>query len=132
MCDILNKLEELTPHLPPTPFLADYKSGNGSTVNYSFENGSVVSETVYAVDEIGISKSFVPKGVKIDIHEHPFSAEWLIILEGVLMVYVGSKEEKLHKYDSIKIDTKQPHYAIAVEDSTVIAITVPKDDGYPD
>lgn len=132
MCAILNKLEELTSQLPIIPDLSKYKIGVGKTVTYLFDNGKAVSENIYSTPDIGIAKTFIKEGVKFDIHKHEVSGEWIIVLNGILKVFVDSGETELHKYDSIKIEAKKPHFAIAVTDTTIIAITIPKDDGFPE
>lgn len=132
MCNIINKLEQLTPKLPPVPDLASYRFNRGSTVTYAFKAGDAVSENIYSTPDVGIAKTFIKEGVTFDIHKHKISGEWIIVLNGVLKVFVDSVESELHKNDSIKIDAKKPHFAIAVTDTTFIAITVPKDDGFPE
>ena len=132
MCAIINKLEQLTPKLPLIPTLSKYKSNSGKIANYVFGSGTVVSESLYATPDIGIAKTYIKEGITFDIHKHEISGEWLIVLNGILKVVVDGEEYILNKYDSIKIDAKKPHFAIAVADTTLIAITVPKDDGFPE
>jgi quercetin dioxygenase-like cupin family protein len=132
MCDILNKLEKLTPQLPIIPDLSKYKVGMGHMVTYVFDSGVAISENIYSTPDIGIAKTSIKEGVTFDIHQHSISGEWIIVLNGILKVFVDSEELELHKYDSVKIDAKKPHFAIAVTDTTFIAITVPKDDGFPE
>jgi quercetin dioxygenase-like cupin family protein len=132
MCKILKKLEELTPQLPVIPDLSKYKTTTGRMATYVFDSGNAISENVYSTPDIGIAKTTIKEGVTFDIHKHNISGEWIIVLNGVLKVFVDSVETELYKYDSIKIDAKKPHFAIAVTDTTFIAITVPKDDGFPE
>ena len=132
MCDILDRLERLTTNLPPIPALSEYKVGVGKTATYVFETGNAVSESIYSTPDIGIAKTHIKEGVTFDIHKHDISGEWIIVLNGVLKVFVDSEAIELRKYDSIKIDAKKPHFAIAETDTTIIAITVPKDDGFPE
>lgn len=132
MCNIIKKLEQLTPKLPPVPDLVFYRVSRGTPVTYAFKAGDAVSENIYSTPDIGIAKTFIKEGVTFDIHKHEISGEWIIVLNGVLKIFVDSVETELHKYDSIKIDAKKPHFAMAVTDTTIIAITVPKDDGFPE
>ncbi len=104
----------------------------GNVTTYVFDTGVVVSENIYSTPDIGIAKSSIKQGVRFDIHQHRLSGEWIIVLNGILKVFVDSVEQDLYKYDSIKIDAKKPHFAVAVTDTTFIAITVPKDDGFPE
>ena len=131
MCKILDKLNELTPNLP-APTLSKYKAVNGSITTYNFESGSAISENIYSIPEIGIAKTFIKGGTTFDIHQHELSGEWIIVLNGELKIYIKSEFQTLYKYDSVKIDAKKPHFAIAIQDTTIIAITIPRDDGFPE
>lgn len=131
MCKILDKLNELTPNLP-APTLSKYKAANGLITTYNFESGSAISENIYSIPEVGIAKTFIKGGTTFDIHHHEYSGEWIIVLSGELKIYVDSEYETLLKYDSVRIGAKKPHFAIAVQDTTFIAITIPRDDGFPE
>lgn len=132
MCVALDKLEELTPNLPLVPSLSDFKIIKDDVTNYKLENGEATSESIYSTEEIAIAKFFIPKDGIFRTHVHSNSDEWLILLKGILEVAIEKDSTVLHKYDSIKITADKPHKAVAVENSTIIAITVPRDDGFPE
>lgn len=132
MCEILDKLEIMTPNLPPISRLGDFKFTQNGITTYQFESGTAISEKIYSVADVAIAKTIIPKGTKFDVHLHEISGEWIIVLSGSLTVNIDGSNHILNKYDSIKIIAKEPHYAIAVEDTTIIAITIPRDDGFPE
>lgn len=132
MCEVLFKLEQLTPDLPPVPQLSNFKEEFNDVIVYRFKEGVVRSSNVYSEDDIAIAKSFIPNGVTFDMHSHKYSREWVIVLEGLLKLTLDGEELVLDKYDSIKIEADKPHSAKALQDTTIIAITIPKDDGFPE
>lgn len=132
MCMLIDKLEEITPKLPEYPPLSSFKVVSNNQTRYVFKNGVAVSENIYNTDDIAIAKTFIPKGVTVEPHAHIISNEWVIVLDGVLKIFSEEEEKILNKHDSVMVIANKPHYAIAVEDTTIIAITVPKDDGWPD
>ncbi len=132
MCMLIDKLEEITPKLPEYPPLSSFKVVSNNQTRYVFKNGVAVSENIYNTDDIAIAKTFIPKGVMIEPHAHIISNEWVIVLDGVLKIFSEKEEKILNKHDSVMVIANKPHYAIAVEDTTIIAITVPKDDGWPE
>ena len=132
MCIALEQLERLTPTLPHIPTLSDFKHVNGDVTTYEFDNGVAISENIYSIQDVAIAKTLIPKGTNFNTHQHNISAEWVIVLDGILDVTIEADSVILKKYDSIKIDAAKPHSAIAVEDTTIIAITVPRDEGHPE
>ena len=129
---ILDKLEELTSVLPHIPTLSDFKVEHDNITTYEFSNGVAISHNIYSTNDIAIAKTFIPKGTNFETHQHNVSGEWIIVLDGVLDLTLDSTSTLLKKYDSIKIDAAKPHSAIAVEDTTIIALTVPRDEGHPE
>ena len=132
MCMLIDKLEEITPKLPEYPPLVTFKVVTNEGTIYKFKNGVAISENIYTTDDIAIAKTFIPKGVTVEPHAHIISNEWVIVLDGVLKIFSEEEEKILNKHDSVMVIANKPHYAIAVEDTTIIAITVPKDDGWPE
>ena len=127
----LDKLEELTPNLPLLPSLEDFRIINEGVIKYRLNKGEAISESIYSTEDIAIAKFYIPAAGVLETHIHRTSDEWLIILEGTLEIFTEDSYNILTKYDSVKITADKPHKAIAVENSTIIAITVPRDDGFP-
>jgi len=129
---LIDKLEEITPRLPEYPPLSSFKVITGiNQARYNFRNGTILSENIYSTHDVAIAKTFIPKGTIIEPHAHAVSDEWVIVIEGSLKMFSEDNEQLLNKHDSIMVIANKPHHAIAVEDTTIIAITVPKDDGWP-
>lgn len=129
---VLDKLEQITPSLPIVHFFGEFRSIRNGIISYRLNKGETISESIYSTEDLAICKLFIPKGRSLDTHIHLESDEWLIILEGTLGLELGDDYKLLSKYESIKITADKSHKAIAVESSTIIAITVPRDDGFPD
>lgn len=131
MCEVLDRLESLTTKLPPVANLSEFRVDCEGVTTYEFDDGVAISENIYSTKDVAIAKTFIPEGTNFNTHIHNINTEWIIILEGVLQIIIETESTVLNKYDSIKIDMAKPHSAIAVEDTTIIAITVPRDEGYP-
>ena len=132
MCTALDKLEELTPNLPIVPSIKDFQIITEGIIKYRLDKGEAISESIYSTEDIAIAKFHIPKGSTFPTHAHFNSDEWLIVIHGTLGLIIEEKYILLNRYDSIKITADKPHQAIAVEESTIIAITVPRDDGFPE
>lgn len=132
MCMALDKLEELTPKLPLVPSIKDFQIINEGVVKYRLDKGEAISQSIYSTEDIAIAKFHIPEGSTFPTHAHYNSDEWLIILNGTISLLLEEEYILLNRYDSIKITADKPHQAIAVENSTIIAITVPRDDGFPE
>lgn len=129
---LIDKLEEITPNLPEVPLLTDFKKIENLVTSYEFKDGVAISQNLYNTPDIAIAKTFIPKGTTFEEHIHYVSGEWVIILEGALKMFFDGKEQLLNKHDCVMVIANKPHCAIAVEDTTIIAITIPRDDGWPD
>lgn len=132
MCKNLDKLEALTPKLPRIPSIKDFRVISEGVIKYQLDKGEAISEPIYSTEDIAIAKFFIPKGSTFPTHVHVNIDEWLILLKGSLSLFIEDELVVLNRYDSIKITADKPHHAIAVEDSTIIAITAPRDDGFPE
>lgn len=65
-------------------------------------------------------------------HQHDDCVEWLIVVKGSILVSLGDLSVDLHPKDCMEIAEGMPHRVIFLEDSEVLAITVPAADGFPD
>jgi len=126
MCHVLDKLEAITPNLPQIPMLDTIKS-NCKNKNCKFEDGIVTSKNIYSINNVGISKTFIPKTTIYQPNIYNIQ-EWIIVIEGCINVEIKEDKTILHRYDSIRIDLNNPHFIIAEEDTTIITITIPKND----
>lgn len=133
MCKEVDLLEEAYNKLPDIPhFSTLIKICEGKMAEYhTGSTGKFTSESLLDEPGISIAKSHITKGTRVPLHNHPNSYEILIILEGSMDVDFLSHNEILMKDDFIKIDMEIPHTVTTIEDTTFIALTVPRDEGFP-
>jgi quercetin dioxygenase-like cupin family protein len=133
MCRMIDRLEELYEGLPDTPLFEDlYLGEDGEHTLYRIDTGTFKSRSVLNISDISIAHSHITGGSTVELHNHHSSYEILIVLSGSMEVTYGSgKKKKLVKYDYIILDKQMPHSALVIEDTDFVAITVPKDEGFP-
>lgn len=133
MCTMIDRLEELFEILPDTPDFSDlYHHEDGDFTFYNVNSGEFKSISLFNSPDISIAQSFITKGASVEMHKHPKSYEIVIIISGQAKIsYKNGVEKLLNKHDYIVTDKAVPHSAIALEDTKFIALTVPKDHGYP-
>jgi mannose-6-phosphate isomerase-like protein (cupin superfamily) len=130
----LDKLEELTNGLPSIPFF-NIKQKECTEINlfteYQITHGELKMFPLFVCDDISIAKGYMSKGSVIQKHFHAGCYEIIIILMGKMIIGLDNKTTEMEKFDKIIISIDQPHTAIAVSDCWFIAITVPRDEGFP-
>jgi quercetin dioxygenase-like cupin family protein len=133
MCKEVDKLAELYDKFPEVPHFSDLLLGKMNDVfEYkTSELGKFTSRALKDSPEISIAESFLRKGSKVEFHQHEKSYEILIILEGEMRVEFADRIKTLKKYKYVIIEEGQPHAAEVTEDTKFIALTVPRDDGFP-
>lgn len=134
MCKEIDKLEEVYSRLPDIPhFSALLKKCDGRHFEYETENnGEFVSVSLHEEPRISIAKSRITKGSEVPLHDHPNSYEIIIILDGMISIEFENGDVKvLRKDDYAKIDATIGHSALVLLDTEFIAITVPRDEGFP-
>ena len=131
MCEYIEKLRTLTPNLPPKPFIDLKSKTGGGMTSYRVEKGVMLSTSLYN-EEISIAKTFMSENSELENHHHNSSYEIIVILEGTLEVTIDGDAKRLQKFDKINLKKSQPHSAVAVTDVWFVALSVPKDDGFPE
>ena len=135
MCEITKKLFEIVEQIPDdfsVLTLDDLKETVDGVTRYRLANGRADSKSLLDHQHISIALTSVPKGVSFPEHVHhsPVNYELLIILSGILNI----KTEEHKDYgegEMIVINRNVKHSATAVEDATFVAITIPRDEGFP-
>lgn len=130
MCEYIEKLRTLTPNLPPKPFSDLRKKVSDGMVTYHVKEGVMLSTSLYN-EEISIAKTFISENAQLENHFHDGSYEVIIILEGTLEVTTEQETKRLTKFDKIELNKSQPHSAVAITDCWFVALTVPRDYGFP-
>ena len=124
----IDKLEELTPKL--SKFCSHT---NGDMIQYEIERGTSFGFKLLSEKSISAARVFTSKGSRYPKHNHK-QREYMLVYKGKIIVHLGdSGEEKiLNVGDCIYIPPDTPHYVDFPEDSWVLAVTIPKGDGFPE
>ena len=123
-------LEELTKTLPDLSDLVAGKSRMGYT-EYATETGTAIGWSLLNIPEVAVQRHFISKDTEFEGHTHPAN-EWVIVTKGMLQFTVGYGWR-----DTIRVGQCQflPadcfHSCVALEDTWLVAITVPAAEGYP-
>ena len=135
MSNYLDKLKELTEDLPAIPKLSDLvdvdNSAKHSTI-YKVDKGTSFGISLLSRAEVAVQELFVSKGTTFPEHVHEDEMEWGIIYKGEMLVNIDGKEESFKAGDCIAFNKGSIHSSLAIEDSWLIAIAIPKIDGYPE
>jgi quercetin dioxygenase-like cupin family protein len=133
MCESLNKLNELTNNLPPIPNFKQFEiGGEKHSKMYAVVNGEMRGYTIHSQPELSIAKVHMTKGSLLEEHIHGESDELLVVIDGELKLIIDNRITTLKKFDHIKISKSINHIAFAPEETWLVAVTIPKDDGYPE
>ena len=131
MCEqdeYLDKLRELTPKL--SAFVpGDVRQ---SVVEYDAACGTVIGFGLFMREEVAVQRAFLSLGSKMPRHQHD-QTEFLIPYTGSLKV-TKNGESKIYKPgEVVTFPPNTAHHAEAMEDTYIVAVTVPADqEGYPD
>ena len=131
MSESLVRLRKLTEELPT---LLDFvERENGNFIQYSpASDGTFLGFGLYKEKDVAVQKVFMSKGTEIAEHKHT-ETECGIIYKGKAKINYNGKESKLlEKGDSVIFKPNEPHSGIILEDTWMIFITVPAEEGYPD
>lgn len=135
MCDYLDKLKNITPHLSDVPELNEFRSGEKNSegmFEYKFKTGACMSLNLYNGGDAAIAKTYIPAGINFEEHVHKYSYEILIVLNGKLEVTTKEGSVLLQQYDKCELQRGQSHSAKALTDTKIIVITVPSAEGFPE
>ena len=130
----IDKLRELTDKLPPAPKLADFTEHlNGSVVKYNVGKGNSLGIGLYVDDKVSVQRVYLEEGTVFDMHTHPCSAELIMCYEGVVRSTRKGGYKLLRPGDFDYLEPGEAHGGEALENSWIIAITIPPDkEGFPD
>jgi len=124
---VLPALVELTAKLKGTP--------TQRVVEYPTEGGTVIGIGLMNDRYGAVQKVLMSKGAKMPCHQHPLSREWLIVLSGrvkICRIEGGEvKERVLTRGEYAFLNSGEGHGTEALEDTWVLGIAIPPDEGYP-
>lgn len=121
--------------------LPEVQEGSGRLpgfVNWPVERGTAMSwdmPTHLGQSVCALAETMLTKGTVFPYHDHASAGakETLICVKGIILVrFHGESETVLMPGDSILIEPSQVHSVEAPEeDAWVVAVTVPRDPGFP-
>ena len=122
----IRRLEELTEQLSGSP-----QDPLPSVVEYSVDGGIAFGFACLNEKNISVQRVILSGGSRFPRHIHAVN-EWLILYEGRLEVHTNGKVVELGPADSIMFPVGQPHATSVLENTRLLAVTVPPDSAYPD
>ena len=125
MSDNLKILRKLTKDL--TDLVSEKQ---GRYVEYNCSVGVCIGEGLYKQNNIAVQKAFLSKGTIFDRHDHG-EKEFLICYEGIIE-FTNKEKRKVGVGEIIIFDKNHAHSCEALEDSQLIAVTIPASKGYPE
>jgi len=139
MDDLTDRLRRIVNNIPDNLTLEDIVIRNKEDTIYPGEGDDSHSRNLYSTNDIAIALTNMPKGATFPNHRHnsPVQKELIIMLKGSVCITKETGNGETEKQVVIKqfeidiIDKNILHRAIALEDCVFVAITVPRDDGYP-
>lgn len=128
------RLQEITSNLPVLEDIIIEKHKN--IVKYETEKEDEIVPCIGVGllnhEDVAVQDVKMIKDSNFPEHCH-HANEYLIIYSGKLRVKVEGKDwVELGPADSIYISREKLHKAVALEDTGIIGITIPRDGGYPD
>lgn len=126
-----NELCELTEKVP---FLGSIVTSNKDNfVEYKVRNGTCFGIGIFSsLPQINVMKAFMSKDTILENHQHD-EREWIIVYNGHLIFYKSDNTQKsCQKGEYAFFEIGEQHRVEAVEDTWMIAITIPASEGYVD
>lgn len=130
----IETLRELTKVLPQVPALVDmiHNPGNvRSYVEYEVEDGTSIGFGLLNQKEVAVQKLFLSKGTNFPSHKHDEEKEIGIVFQGKLSVTINGESRILGVGDVVQFDKNCCHSGKAIEDTWLIAVSIPRIEGYP-
>lgn len=119
----LERLEELTPHLPVLSFHGVAYQGC-EFVEYDVQGGTSLGCCLFKVPEVLVQRLFFSKGTTFANHLH-FEKEWFILYKGKMHIWTDKVDKVLLPSCSMYMDANTAHSGEALEDSWLIRLKIP-------
>ena len=116
--EIVNKLNVLDAH-------------NNEVIYESKNDGTIIGLGLFKDKYIAVQRAFISKGTISTLHDHK-ETEYLIVYKGKVEMEVSGLTYVLGVEDRIRIKSHLPHTCEALEDTWLIAITIPASEEFPD
>ena len=119
----LDVLEQLTPQLSALTT----KSGH-NFIEYTCRAGVCFGWNLYHVPEVAVQRAYLAKGTIFPEHTHSDATEILIVYRGRIKL----NDTEYGPHDCAIIPSETVHGPEAIEETWMIAVCVPRIEGYPD
>ena len=136
MCDLTKKLFQIVEQIPDemdTITLTDLKQIRDGIIGYRLEKGHAIAQSLFDHNHISIALTMIPNGGRFPEHVHrsPIN-ELLIVLSGELTMKINNEIREFKEGELVVINSNVKHDVTARGDATIVAITIPKDEGFPE
>ena len=125
----LEKLAELTHALPE--LLLKYRKYPG-LIDYAVSSGRCSGVGLLNIKEIAVQMATMPAGSVLPGHLHPDSIEVFVIVSGALQVEYQGLTKVYRRGEVTMLPPQTVHMVSAIEDTWMLAVTMPAIEGYPD
>lgn len=122
----IGKIRELSDRIGPPegtvrgPGLKQYQTVNGTSLAW----------TLHWQDEFAVAHAFLSEGTIVKRHAHN-EKEWLIVIDGQLMVRTDTEEKCLMPRQETVLEPNVEHEVCCFVDTYVLAITMPAAQDWP-
>lgn len=116
----IKELRELTERLAEPGALQVVS--NGETKLFGLYNG----------DDAAVVRVFVPAGVKFPWHTHAMPEHVVCVSGRAELVQDDGRKRQCKPRTVFTVPASEPHTFVAFEDTWLICVTIPPDEGYPD
>lgn len=131
--DSVKQLKLLTESLPQIPILTSLveEKGNEIYTTYKTKSGTSIGFNLLNKPDVAVQELYVSKDTSFPEHRHEEEFEFSIIYKGSMLVKTDKGEQIYNKGDVIIFNKNEPHSGVAIEDTWMIAIAIPRIEGYP-
>ena len=123
----MKELREMTDKLPSLGNIIIEKRDNSVVYNV---NGTALGFGLYNSKDVAVQRVFMSKDTTFDQHVHSVH-EWGIVYKGKVVFHYDGEQKEVGEGQMIYLEPNHPHRGMILEDTWIIFITVPSDEGYP-
>lgn len=123
----LEKLQDLTPRLKDLVV----NSNEESYQIYEVEDGLAFGFGLMNEPRVAVQRVYLPAGTRFTRHHHDVN-EYIVCYEGELEIIANGNARRLRTGDCAFHPAGQTHERISIENSWIICVTIPADEGYSD
>jgi len=114
------------------PTLKDMvNNSNEPYIKYNVLNGTSFGFCLFSEPNVSVQRAFISKGATFPEHIHDNETEILSVYYGKCIYKEKEKEISLEPGCSVRIEKNVPHSIEALENTWIIGICIPSEEGYP-